>query len=144
MFSSFQIFGEWGGGIRYECINDNIHYLFFIFRDDGTCKHCVALLFSLSSFPDRHRDRFTEACTDQECQWDKSKKISVPMEIDDIDIRVDQSSDAPIVPIPKNNVPYSINIPMREIEKEVFPLMKGSNAVLLHTMDPPSDDSDIY
>ena len=71
--------------MNFACIDNNIHYLFFIFRDDGPCKHCVALLFSLSSYSDRHRDRFTETCIDQEFQWDKPKKTSVPMEIDDID-----------------------------------------------------------
>ena len=36
------------------------------------------------------------------------------MEIDDIDIGVDQSSDAPIVTIPTNYVPKFINIQIRE------------------------------
>lgn len=84
--------------------------------------NCVALIFSLSSVSDRHRDRLTEACTDQECKWDKPKKTSMPIEIDDIDLRTDQSSDD---------------------SEKVYSLMKDSNPILLHTLDPPSDDSDI-
>ena len=69
-------------------------------RDNGTCKHCVALLFAVSDFCCRHKDRSTEVGTDVECVWDKPRNESTQMEVDDIDIRTDMS-------VPKKNHPYS-------------------------------------
>lgn len=56
--------------------------------DDQGCKHFAALLFALSSYTDRHRDRHTQVGTDTTCIWDKPRKESQPMEVDDIDIRI--------------------------------------------------------
>ncbi|KAK3092035.1 hypothetical protein FSP39_024614 [Pinctada imbricata] len=42
--------------------------------DNGMCKHCVAFLFGLSSFSDRHKDRGIEVGTDVECVWDKPRQ----------------------------------------------------------------------
>jgi hypothetical protein len=39
--------------------------------------------------------------SDLECKWDKPKKITEPMEIDKIDIRIDQPSRPPMVAISK-------------------------------------------
>ena len=56
----------------------------YFFRDDQACKHVAALLFSLWSFTDRHRDRHTEVGTDRTCVWDRPRKESTPLLIDDI------------------------------------------------------------
>lgn len=64
--------------------------------DDSCCKHMAALLFSLASFTERHRDRHTQVGTDEPCQWDKPRKESTPMEADDIDVRVKQK-DTPLL-----------------------------------------------
>lgn len=42
-------------------------------RDNGTCTQCVAFLFSLTSFWERHRDRGTEVGTDTQCVWNKPR-----------------------------------------------------------------------
>jgi hypothetical protein len=119
--------------------------LSFFFSEHGTCKHCVALLFALANFNDRHKDRHTLVGTDLECKWDKPKKTTEPMEIDKIDIRIDRSSRPPMVAISKNYRPMADlhNKSQREIEKKMYKLCKNTGAVLLQTLDPPSDESDI-
>lgn len=114
------------------------------YRDDGTCKHCVALLFAVRGFLDRHQDRNSEACTDRECVWDKPRKTSEPMEIIDIDVRKDQSTPVSnLVPTPRNYDPVGMTetLDARGIEKEFYNLLKGTNSLLLQTLDPPSDES---
>ena len=56
--------------------------------------------------------------SDLECKWDKPKKITEPMEIDKIDIRIDQSSRPPMVAISKNYRPMADlhNESQREME----------------------------
>ena len=120
-------------------------YLFLIFfSEHGTCKHCVALLFALANFNDRHRDRHTLVGTDVECQWDKPKKSTEPMEVDKISLCMDPSSTdtaalrtARYRPMGKTDQNKN-----RNVEKQMFRLLKNTNAVLLHTLDPPSDESD--
>jgi hypothetical protein len=67
------------------------------------------------------------------------------MEIDKIDIRIDQSSRPPMVAISKNYRPMAdlYNESQREIEKILYKLCKNTGAVILQTLDPPSDESDI-
>lgn len=55
----------------------------------GTCKHCVALLFAVNDFCNRHKHGGTEVGTDIECVWDKPRNESFAMEVDDIDVRTD-------------------------------------------------------
>ncbi|XP_033763165.1 uncharacterized protein LOC117344514 [Pecten maximus] len=112
--------------------------------DDGTCKHCVALLFAMSAFCERHQDRSTEVGTDVACVWDKPKKTTTPLEIEDMDIRVNK-----VTPKPKSASAENYNptvrsecLSKRQVEKEIFTLCKGSNSVLLQALDPPSDDDD--
>lgn len=64
-------------------------FVFIFFRNNGTCTQCVAFLFSLTSFWERHRDRGTEVGTDTQCVWNKSN----PQEI--IDTRVDPTQNRP-------------------------------------------------
>ncbi|XP_069109357.1 uncharacterized protein [Argopecten irradians] len=110
--------------------------------DNGTCKHCVALLFSLSSFGTRHKDRSTEVCIDVECVWDKPRKTSEPMEIEHIDIRSDPSTSAPYVPTRNNYTPHLSCTSQREVEKELYEMCKGTDGLLLQTLDPPSDEGE--
>jgi hypothetical protein len=42
-----------------------VYFVVVAFRDDGSCKHRVALLFALHDFCERHQDLGTEACTMQ-------------------------------------------------------------------------------
>ncbi|XP_070545560.1 uncharacterized protein [Ptychodera flava] len=76
--------------------------------EHGTCKHCVALLFSLHDFDGRHKDRSTEVATDVTCKWDKPRKVSTPMDIDDIDMRKDKSKPAKPRPIMSAYYPGAI------------------------------------
>ncbi|KAK3086709.1 hypothetical protein FSP39_022335 [Pinctada imbricata] len=111
--------------------------------DSGACKHCVALLFSLVSFSDRYKDRFTEACTDIGCVWDKPKKATEPMEIDEIDIRRDTSETSIKKPTPdcKTYVP-SCSFSRENVEKELCELFKNTDSLVLQILDESSDESD--
>lgn len=117
--------------------------LYFSSRDNGTCKHCVALLFSLSSFCERHRDRGTQVGTDVQCQWDKPRKKSNPKKIKDIDMRIDQTSPMPAA---ATSVVYDPRVPVQEprgnLEKEFYELCKGTGALLLQTLYDKSYESD--
>ncbi|KAJ8310010.1 LOW QUALITY PROTEIN: hypothetical protein KUTeg_011875 [Tegillarca granosa] len=79
---------------RLKCYRkDNGHRLFtagHLGMDDGTCKHCVALLFAVAEFCERHQDRHTLVGTIMECKWDKPRTRSEPVEVNDIDVRLEQ------------------------------------------------------
>lgn len=71
--------------------NINMYLIIFcilLFWGNGsyTWKHCVALWFSLGSFSDGHKDRYSEPSTNILCMWDNQNKTSEPMEIDSIDL----------------------------------------------------------
>ena len=53
-------------------------------RDDGGCKHVVALLFSLVEWSERHMDRNTATRTDAHCVRDRQRIESKPQNLDDI------------------------------------------------------------
>lgn len=113
----------------------------FIFSDNGTCKHCVALLFGLSSFCSRHKDRSTEVGTDVECVWDKPRQSSKPMEISDIDTRSDPSLPPPVTPVHVDYKPSVQVLPTHQnLEKKFKNLCKDSGALLLETLYTESDD----
>ena len=66
------------------------------------------------------------------------------MEVDKIDTRVNQSQPLPATATYKKyNATFSVNVSKREIEKSMFELCKSSKSVLLHILDPPSDESDL-
>lgn len=46
----------------------------FLAKDDGGCKHAVALLFSFSLWSERHIDRYTKTCTDRKSILDVSQE----------------------------------------------------------------------
>ncbi|CAC5368800.1 unnamed protein product [Mytilus coruscus] len=81
------------------------------------CCSCV------HSFSERHKDRYTQACTDVECKWDKPKKKSNPMEADEIDIRRATSTELKTTPMSKNYKPAS-NIEHRGIEKDMYRVLQ--------------------
>ena len=118
-------------GVLRPITNLNLNLLFlkmlsFCSSEHGISKHCVALLIALANFNDRHKDRHTLVGTDLECEWDKPKKTTEPMEIDKIDIRIDQSSKPPMVAISKNYRPVADlhNESQREIEKKCINYVK--------------------
>ena len=47
------------------------------------------LLFASANSNERRKDRYTHVGTDSECMWDNAKKTSEPMQIDNIDKRID-------------------------------------------------------
>ncbi|XP_069116847.1 uncharacterized protein [Argopecten irradians] len=109
--------------------------------DNGTCKHCVALLFGLGSFCTRHTDRNTEVGTDVTCVWDKPRQISKPMEIADIDVRSDPSLPPPVTPVHVDYKPSVQVLPADlDIEKKFKSMCKGSGALLLETLYESDDD----
>lgn len=70
------------------------NHLYFFSRDNGTCTQCVAFLFSLTSFWERHRDRGTIVGTDTQCVWNKPRIRNDPQEI--IETRVDPTQNRPL------------------------------------------------
>ncbi|CAC5403785.1 unnamed protein product [Mytilus coruscus] len=111
----------------------NLHF-YINLRGNGASKHCIALLFSIESFKERHRYRFTQACTDVECKWDKPKKKSEPMEVDEIEIRRDTSTILKTTPMTKNYKPAS-NIEHSGIEKDIYKLFSGTDSLVLQVLD---------
>ncbi|XP_062620989.1 uncharacterized protein LOC134282605 [Saccostrea cucullata] len=107
--------------------------------DDGTCKHCVALLFSLQSFSERHKDRGEETCTDKPCKWDKPRITSHPVTVEEISFR--RNSSHPDKKDNYNPVSNQRHISHREITKILYKTCKHYGSVFMHTVDPPSDDS---
>lgn len=116
----------------------------FFFSDDGTCKHCVALLFALSSFCERHRDRGTESCTDKGCSWDKPRKVSHPVVVQNLSysLKPDHCDlKDKFIPVSNENTcsedeNNNINI------KSLYKACKKFGSVFVHTIDPLSDTSD--
>ncbi|XP_062567661.1 uncharacterized protein LOC134229863 [Saccostrea cucullata] len=109
--------------------------------DDGSCTHCTALSFSLAFFCDRHKDRHTEVGTDVKCVWDKPRKESKPCRVKEICI---SHREVPLIPNKEDYQPCptltsDIN---REVEKELYTMCQGTGALLLHTLDPHSDEEE--
>lgn len=110
----------------------------FYFRDDGSCKHVVALLFSLNSFCERHVDRHTHVGTDAQCSWDKARAESRPVQIDDLKYYSNKTDlKHTFTPVRQKDSHLS----KRELEVQVYNLCKGTSAGFLHTVDPPSNES---
>ena len=104
----------------------------------------MALLFSVVSFLERHKDQHSQSCTDIECVWDKPRKSSQPMEVDDINIAHDQSAVRAIEPTPTHYMPVSTDeADQRNLEVEVYNLFSTHkpSSLLLLTLDPPSNES---
>ena len=100
-------------------------------------------MFGLTSFCDRHKDRGTEVGTDKECVWDKPRQQSAPMEIDNIDTRIETSSLPPIVPTYENYQPQVKDLPnVKDLAKDFKHLCKGTNSLLLQTLYTESDESE--
>ena len=95
--------------------------------DNGTCKHCRALLFTLDDFSKRHKDRHNEVGTDIPCVWTKPRKVSEPETINKI--RSTPSSTLPVELNPSHYIPSSNStLSNKEIEKRVFNISKGNNS----------------
>jgi hypothetical protein len=112
-----------------------------VFRDDGSCKHCVALLFALHDFCERHQDRGTEACTDKPCKWDRPRQGSNPVTTQNIDIGKKDIRDS-YQPFSENAVDLHLRPSRDNLMKSLYKVCKKHGSVLTYTMDPPSDDSD--
>ncbi|CAC5407827.1 unnamed protein product [Mytilus coruscus] len=73
--------------------------------------------------------------------WDKPKKKSEPMEVDEIEVRRDTSTKLKRTPMTKNYKPAS-TIEHRGIEKDLYKLFSGTDSLVLQVLDPPSDASE--
>ena len=71
---------------------------------DGTCKHVVYLLFSLSDFWQKRLNRSMKVCTDVPMVGNKPRKESVPVKATELDFRQNKS-------IPKNSRPTPDRLP---------------------------------
>ena len=58
---------------------------------DGTCKHVVCLLFSLSDFWQQRHDRHMQVCTDVPMVWNRPRKEPVPVKAAGLDFRHNKS-----------------------------------------------------
>lgn len=115
------------------------------FSDDGTCKHCVALLFSLCSFCERHSDRGIESCTDRACPWDKPRKTSHPVVVQNLSYSLKPNqSDVKDKFVPVSNEQDQNNNTHVDI-KDLYKACRKFGSVFVHTLDPPpglSEDED--
>ena len=98
-------------------------------------------MFALSSFCERHKDRHIQVGTDMPCTWDKPRRASHPAEIKDVKVHIRNDRRYEVVPHhkvynPCKTLDANAN---REIEKKLFDMCIRSGALLLQTLDPPSD-----
>lgn len=87
-------------------------------------------------------DRNTQVGTDRPCIWDIPRKVSVPTKIDDLDVRYNKNN--PCI-APTSAAFHSSKVheqSLRDVECHLYRLCKGSDSLLLHVLEPPSDDSD--
>lgn len=106
--------------------------------DDGSCKHCIALVLAVQNFCERHQDRNTEVGTDSGCKWDKPRKRSEPTLLKDIQYGKQEQCREIFTPNKEELESKS----QKSLENMVYRLCKGTNALFLQTTEPPSDDSD--
>ena len=105
----------------------------------------MALLLSVLDFVSRHKDRSTLVGTDITCKWDKPRKQSVPIKINDIDFR--RQTGIAIPPAPKVDqftpIPEQSNAVNVKLETDMVKLLKSqnSNAVFLHLLSDSDDSS---
>ncbi|XP_070533496.1 uncharacterized protein [Ptychodera flava] len=118
--------------------------------DNGTCKHCVALLFSLYDWCSRHKDRHTEVGTDIQCKWDRPRKETRPQLINDIDIRHKQDIPRPPQPTHDEYQPGldHPNMTNSEFRQAVFNLCtvvsvnENIKTCFMETLDPMTDSAE--
>ncbi|KAJ8310477.1 hypothetical protein KUTeg_012342, partial [Tegillarca granosa] len=111
--------------------------------DNGTCKHCVALLFALQQWSTRHTDRHTVTGTDVTCVWDKPRKTSQPLKIDDLE----SSLKKPRLQLEPSVIDYRASrkellLSNKIIEKRLRKICKNAGAMALHTLSDSSDESE--
>ncbi|XP_070560516.1 uncharacterized protein [Ptychodera flava] len=110
--------------------------------DDGRCKHCIALLFALQDFNERHCDRSAETSTDQPCKWDVPRHTSRPMKILEIDFHHQSRQEITPEPTPQYYSPGTDHplLSDREVEIAIYNLFKNESlhAGVLEVIDPPT------
>ncbi|XP_070550275.1 uncharacterized protein [Ptychodera flava] len=108
--------------------------------EHGSCKHCVALLFSLQDFSDRHCDRHTATGTDVPCYWDRPRQESRPLPIDDINIGHSDNSTL-LEPTLENFNPLSCqsNISDEQVLQEIHDFTKHDDCQVNEVLDPVTD-----
>lgn len=67
--------------IKSNTIYDSIH------RDDGSCKHIVALMYAVANFIHRNEAETQQTSTSLPCAWNKPRTTSGPLQILHIDGR---------------------------------------------------------
>jgi len=110
--------------------------------DDSACKHFAALLFSLASFTDRHRDRHTLVGTDVTCMWDKPRKEGKPMECDDIDVRVKHREKRLVQASMTQYTPKSVTSEMRKHVEKSLKKIAAPGSLAAQYLSDSDDESD--
>ena len=77
----------------------------FLYSDDGSCKHVVALLFAVEDFTTRRLDTGTAVGTDKPCEWTKPRRTSVPVKIEELDYRRNKTTPKKAGPTPEDYTP---------------------------------------
>ncbi|XP_061190782.1 uncharacterized protein LOC133198830 [Saccostrea echinata] len=106
--------------------------------DDGSCKHCVALLFALHDFSERHQDRGTKVCTDTPCKWDRPRQASNPVTTQNIDFGKKDIRDS-YQPFSDNAIDLHLKPYRDNLMKSLYKVCKKHGSVLTYTMEPPYD-----
>ncbi|KAK3083747.1 hypothetical protein FSP39_002541 [Pinctada imbricata] len=109
---------------------------------DGSCKHVVALLYGLNEVVSKFEDRNDIGVTDVAAYWSKPKRVCRPVEVENLDIRIDTST--PLKRKPSAAAGYT---PLKyldkpKIEKDIKKLLRDTktNAVALYTLSDSEED----
>lgn len=96
-------------------------------------------MFAIQDFCERHQDRNTLVGTDESCKWDQPRKKSEPSKTSEFNYGKQKSEkELNYTPVSKNKSQVS----QRLLEKSILQLCKGTDALMLHCIEPLSDDSD--
>ncbi|KAK3086590.1 hypothetical protein FSP39_020732 [Pinctada imbricata] len=107
--------------------------------DDGSCKHCVALLFSLNNFCERHKDRGTETCTDTTCRWDRPRTKSNPVTLQGLTLGSNNKRDK-YTPVSTD----LINSRSENLKKNLYNVCRKYGSVFCHTVEyEDSENEDV-
>lgn len=103
----------------------------------------MALLFALQQWSTRHTDRHTVTGTDVTCVWDKPRKTSQPLKIDDLE----SSLKKPRLQLEPSVINYRASrkellLSNKIIEKRLRKICKNAGAMALHTLSDSSDESE--
>lgn len=95
-------------------------------------------MFAVQNFCERHQDRGTLVGTDEVCSWDQPRKKSESSKTSEFNYGT-QKSLKELNYTPSKTKPQ---MSQRELEKSILQICKGTDALILHCIEPLSEESD--